>query len=111
MGAVICSVCGLNHSRLGVVIGGDTLTRTAHSSRGQVLTRLGSASPAWAFMARLLDAHTEINNFIVLDEDTGESFAVDRETLARFSFRRTFPQAGEQVILSFKYWRVASFAS
>lgn len=98
-----CGACGLNHSRLGVVIDGDTLTRTAHSSRGQVLTGFGASSPAWGFLARLIDGHPEINNFVVRDEDTGETFKADRETFGVHSFRRELG-AGLQVIVSFKWW-------
>lgn len=98
-----CSACGLNHSRLGVVIDGDTLTRTAHSSRGQVLTHFGASSPAWGFLARLIDGHPEINNFVVRDEDTGETFKADRGAFDVHSFRRELGE-GLQVILSFKWW-------
>ena len=98
-----CRQCGLDHQRLGVEIRGDTLSRTADKSRHMLRTKGGG----WAFEAALIIAHPEIDQIVVTDRNTGETWQTDRRTFEIHSYDFTVSGRAQRA-LGDRHWNTGS---
>lgn len=102
----ICDKCGLDHHHLGVSIHSGLLSRKAYGSRHML--RSLECGPAWAFVAPLLDKHPEVDRIMVIDQEAGAFYRIDRHEFDKHAQRITLHSAaGEQLVLPVKYWRVS----
>lgn len=97
--AMRCFRCGYEHALYGLHYSAGTLERHITDRRAQML-KIGGG--AWSFASPLIDCHPEIKRLVVEDE-TGAVWRVDRETFDRYA-RRGDLGRGEQVWLFLKYW-------
>lgn len=96
-----CNRCGYEHALYGLRYSAGTLERHITDRRAQML-KIGGG--AWSFASPLIDCHPEIKELVVEDE-TGAVWRVDRETFDRYA-RRGDLGRGEQVWLFLKYWEL-----
>lgn len=96
-----CFRCGYEHALYGLRYSAGTLERHVTDRRAQML-KIGGG--AWSFSSALIDCHPEITQLVVADE-TGAVWRVDRETFDRYA-RRGDLGRGEQAWLFLKYWQL-----